>query len=107
VRNLVGAIANETGLDNSRIGNIAIRRDYSLVELPADMPREVLRMLQRLRVLGRPLQLALADEGAAPSPRSAATRDRAPARTGAAARAPARASAPRSKAPAPRRKHER
>ena len=74
VRNLVGAIANETGLDNSRIGNIAIRRDYSLVELPADMPREVLRMLQRLRVLGRPLQLAPADEGAAPAPRSAAPR---------------------------------
>ncbi len=60
VRNLVGAIANETGLDNSRIGQVEIRRSYSLVELPADMPADVLRLLQRVRVLGRPLQLSAA-----------------------------------------------
>ncbi|WP_018913552.1 DEAD/DEAH box helicase [Thiomonas sp. FB-6] len=109
VRNLVGAIANETGMDNSRIGNIAIRRDYSLVELPADMPRDVLRMLQRLRVLGRPLQLAPAEESAAAEPRpsrkeSASYKDSP--RAGA-SRPPARSAAPRAKAAAPRRKHER
>ncbi len=90
VRNLVGAIANETGLDNSRIGNIAIRRDYSLIELPADMPRDVLRVLQRLRVLGRPLGLAPAQPaGEGPPPRRGAAGAR-----GAAPRAPA---APRRK----------
>ncbi len=116
VRNLVGAIANETGLDNSRIGNIAIRRDYSLVELPADMPRDVLRMLQRLRVLGRPLQLAPAEEGAAGAPRKESSHKESPykdsarrdsPRAGASARPPARGAAPRAKPAAPRRKHER
>ncbi|MDE2119813.1 MAG: DEAD/DEAH box helicase [Betaproteobacteria bacterium] len=71
VRHLVGAIANETGLDNRRIGNIAIRGSYSLIELPADLPRDVLRMLQRQRVLGRPLHLAPAEEDAAPPARRA------------------------------------
>ena len=38
VRNLVGAIANEAGLENKHIGNIAIRGDQSFVELPEGMP---------------------------------------------------------------------
>ena len=79
VRHLVGAIANETGLDNRRIGNIAIRGSYSLVELPADLPRDVLRVLQRLRVLGRPLQLAPAEQDAAPPRRRDAPGSRKPA----------------------------
>ncbi len=73
VRNLVGAIANEAGLDNSRIGQVEIRRSYSLVELPADMPADVLRLLQRVRVLGRPLQLSAAT--AAPRASRAGGRD--------------------------------
>ena len=97
VRHLVGAIANETGLDNRRIGNIAIRGSYSLVELPADLPRDVLRMLQRLRVLGRPLHLTPAEQDATP-PR----RGDAPAR-----RPAARPSGARPSAAPPRRKPAR
>ncbi|EQD57668.1 helicase domain protein, partial [mine drainage metagenome] len=38
VGNLVGAIANEGGLDNSQIGSIALQGDHSFVDLPADLP---------------------------------------------------------------------
>lgn len=58
VRNLVGAIANEAGLDNKHIGNIAIRADHSLVDLPEGMPRDVFRTLQKTWVAGRQLQLS-------------------------------------------------
>ncbi len=70
VRNLVGAIANETGMDNRQIGNIAIRQNYSLVDLPTGLPRDVIRVLQRLKVLGHALQLAPASEDN-PAPRRA------------------------------------
>ncbi len=62
VRNLVGAIANEAGLQNSQIGNIAIRGEYSLVDLPEGMPREVFRILQKTWVGGRQLQISRAGE---------------------------------------------
>ena len=39
-RQIVGAIANEGGLRRQDFGAIDIRRDFSLVELPADLPAE-------------------------------------------------------------------
>ena len=62
VRNLVGAIANEAGLENSQIGNIAIRGDHSLVDLPEGMPKDVFRTLQKVWVGGRQLQISKAGE---------------------------------------------
>ncbi|MGC9184836.1 MAG: DEAD/DEAH box helicase [Thiomonas sp.] len=61
VRNLVGAIANEAGLENKHIGNIAIRGDHSFVELPEGMPKDVFRTLQKTWVGGRQLQLSKAE----------------------------------------------
>ena len=61
VRNLVGAIANEAGLENKHIGSIEIRADHSLVDLPAGMPKDVFRTLQKVWVLGHQLQLSLAE----------------------------------------------
>ncbi len=60
VRNLVGAIANEAGLENKHIGSIEIRGDHSLVDLPAGMPKDVFRTLQKVWVLGHQLHLSLA-----------------------------------------------
>jgi ATP-dependent RNA helicase DeaD len=75
VRNLVGAIANEGGLDNRSIGNIAIRHDHSLVELPAGLPHGVLVKLARVHVLGQKLQLHAVDETPERAVRRAAPRD--------------------------------
>ncbi len=68
VRNLVGAIANEAGLDNKHIGNIAIRDQYSLVDLPAGMPRDVMRTLQKTWVLGHQLKLSAVGDGTKTQP---------------------------------------
>ncbi len=64
--NIVGAIANEAELESKYIGEIEIRDDYSTVDLPADMPKEVMGILKRARVAGRPLEIAVFD-GVGPS----------------------------------------
>ena len=61
--NLVGAIANETGMAARFIGRIRLFDDYSLVQLPVDMPKKMLRQLQTVRVGGQPLRLKAADAG--------------------------------------------
>jgi len=53
--NLVGAIANETGLDSTQIGGIRILDAYSTVDLPAGLPRALLRTLQKIWVCGQKL----------------------------------------------------
>jgi ATP-dependent RNA helicase DeaD len=53
---LVGALANELGLDREHIGRIEIRDRYSLVELPADLPDDVLEQMQQIRVAGQRLR---------------------------------------------------
>lgn len=57
--NIVGAIANEAELESKYIGEIEIRDDFSTVDLPADMPKEVMAILKQTRVAGRPLQLSI------------------------------------------------
>lgn len=58
---IVGAIANETGLDGQDINKIRIFDSYSTLELPAGMPSNVFELLQRLTVLGKPLRIKPAD----------------------------------------------
>lgn len=66
---IVGAIANEAGLDSAHIGHIDIRTDHTLVELPADVPEAVVKRLQRARVAGRPMGLSRSTETAGPGSR--------------------------------------
>jgi len=56
---VVGAIANEAGLDGQHIGRITIYDDYSTVDLPEGMPRETLSILRKTRVGGKPLKISL------------------------------------------------
>ncbi len=55
--NIVGAIANEAGLDSSAIGRIGIRDEYSLVDLPDDLSGEVIEHLRKVWVSGQRLRL--------------------------------------------------
>jgi ATP-dependent RNA helicase DeaD len=59
--NIVGAIANEADLESRYIGRIDIRDDYSLVDLPEGMPRELLEHLKRVYVAGQPLRMRRAE----------------------------------------------
>ncbi|QNP40601.1 DEAD/DEAH box helicase [Lysobacter solisilvae (ex Woo and Kim 2022)] len=61
--NIVGAIANEAELESRYIGRIDIRDDFSLIDLPEGMPREVMEHLKRVRVAGQPLRISRPGEG--------------------------------------------
>ncbi|HQQ63422.1 MAG TPA: DEAD/DEAH box helicase [Pseudomonadales bacterium] len=61
--NIVGAIANEADIDSKHIGHIAIHDDYSTVDLPVGLSDDVLQVLKKVRVAGRPMNLARLGEG--------------------------------------------
>ncbi|BCA79763.1 DEAD/DEAH box helicase [Desulfuromonas sp. AOP6] len=56
-RHIVGAISNEAQLSASDIGQIKLFDTFSLVELPAVLPKETMRLLQNVWVCGQQLQL--------------------------------------------------
>ncbi len=62
--NLVGAIANEAGVASANIGRIEIYDAHSTVELPEGMPKEIFRLLKKVWVSGR--QLDISKVGSAP-----------------------------------------
>jgi ATP-dependent RNA helicase DeaD len=59
--NIVGAIANEAGVDSRNIGRVDIRDDHSVVDLPAGMPDNILQHLKQVWVVGQ--QLRIVEEG--------------------------------------------
>ena len=56
-RHIVGAIANEAGVESQYIQNIDISGGYSTVDLPEGMPKEIEKHLKGVRVMGQQLQL--------------------------------------------------
>jgi ATP-dependent RNA helicase DeaD len=60
--NIVGAVANESGLDAQHIGRIEIFDAYSLIELPAGLSRKILAHLQTVQVAGRALRIRAGGE---------------------------------------------
>ena len=56
--NIVGAIANEAGIEGVHIGRVDIREDHSFVDLPAGMPKQVFKQLQKVLVAGRELRIS-------------------------------------------------
>lgn len=67
---IVGAIANEAGLDAPHIGRVDIREEFSLVELPPGMPRDVFRDLKKAWVCGRQLAISRLDGDDKPARKS-------------------------------------
>jgi ATP-dependent RNA helicase DeaD len=55
--NIVGAIANEGGIPSKEIGRIEIYDDYSTLDMPADLPQDLLNHLQKVWVAGRQLNI--------------------------------------------------
>ncbi|MGB3663587.1 helicase-related protein, partial [Mycolicibacter algericus] len=54
---IVGALANEGGLNRSDFGHISIRVDHSLVELPAKLSGKTLKALEQTRIQGQLINL--------------------------------------------------
>ena len=68
VKNLVGAIANEAGIDSKDIGRIGLNDDFSTIDLPEGMPKDLFQQLQKVWVCNRQLNLSLpGQEGASTS----------------------------------------
>jgi ATP-dependent RNA helicase DeaD len=53
---LVGAIANEAGIDSREIGAIEITDKFSLVEVPGRNADAIVKALKRTKLRGRPVK---------------------------------------------------
>ncbi|MCK4493087.1 MAG: DbpA RNA binding domain-containing protein, partial [Methylococcales bacterium] len=62
--NIVGAIANEAGIEGQHIASIKIEENYSTVELPSGMPKELFQALKKIRVVGKSLKISHYNEEA-------------------------------------------
>ncbi len=55
--NIVGAIANEAGIESKHIGRIEIYDDYSTLDLPADLSPDLIEHLKKVWVAGQQLNI--------------------------------------------------
>ncbi len=67
--NIVGAIANETGLESRFIGKIEIFEEHSTVDLLTGMPPAMFQMLKQVKISGRPLNISRTGEALASDPK--------------------------------------
>lgn len=63
-KNLVGAIANEAGIDSKDIGRISLQDDYSTIDLPEGMPKDLFQQLRKVWVCNKQLQISLMNANA-------------------------------------------
>jgi ATP-dependent RNA helicase DeaD len=61
--NIIGAIANEGGIEAQFIGRLSIRDEHSLIDLPDGMPKEVFQHLKKVWVTGQQLRISEWAEG--------------------------------------------
>ncbi|MDM8545516.1 DEAD/DEAH box helicase [Candidatus Venteria ishoeyi] len=55
--NIVGAIANEAGVESQYIGHIEIYEDFSTIDLPAEITDELLQELKKTRICGQRIDI--------------------------------------------------
>jgi len=65
--NIVGAIANEAGIESKFIGRIEIYDEHSTLDLPVDMPPDLIDHLKTVWVAGQ--QLNITRDGETPAPK--------------------------------------
>ena len=64
-RQIVGALANEGGLNRNDFGAIKILPDHSIVELPANLGSDVFGRLEGTRISGKLIELRADSSGSA------------------------------------------
>ena len=62
VRHIVGAIANEGDINSRYIGHIKLYDDYSTIELPQGMSKELLQQFAKTRVLNKQMRMSFIGE---------------------------------------------
>jgi ATP-dependent RNA helicase DeaD len=69
-KHIVGAIANEAGIEGQYISGIHIYSDYSTVDLPEGMPKDIYMHLKKTRICGQKMNIRwLTDERPTTPPR--------------------------------------
>ncbi len=56
---IVGAIANEAGIESRYIGHIKLHDEFSTVDLPTGISKDIIAKLKKVRVRNRPLEISL------------------------------------------------
>lgn len=56
---IVGAIANEAGIDGQLIGRIKLFEDYSTVDLPTGMPKAIFKQLRKTWIRNQQLRISV------------------------------------------------
>jgi len=74
--NLVGAIANEADMDSEFIGHIEIYEDFSTIDLPAGMPKEVFGSLKKVWVCQQQLNIASLSKKGSGAPKKTTSKKR-------------------------------
>jgi ATP-dependent RNA helicase DeaD len=74
--NIVGAIANEAGVDSQYIKNVTINEDHTILDLPIGMPRDLFRELKKVWVAGQQLQITRLGEKRSESAKPNKKRDK-------------------------------
>ena len=59
--NIVGAIANEIGIDSEFIQRVDIQEECSTVDLPEGMPKPIFKTLKQIRIAGRRLDAEIVE----------------------------------------------
>ena len=59
---IVGAIANEVGIDPREVGKIRMFKDHTFIDLPKDMPNDVFEALKTVWVQGHQMNISI-DKG--------------------------------------------
>lgn len=70
--NIVGAIANEAGLESRYIGRIDIQDDHSFIDLPEGMPKDLFKDLKKVWVSGKQLKISRPHGNPKPATKSSA-----------------------------------
>ena len=60
--NIVGAISNEAGVESRYIKNVTIHKDYTTLDLPNEMPRNIFNMLKKVWICGKQLNISYLSE---------------------------------------------
>jgi len=71
---IVGAIANEIGLESEFIGKVQVMNDHSIVDLPEGMPRAVFKELKQVHICGQRLNASLLSSAAVEMPSASRNR---------------------------------
>jgi ATP-dependent RNA helicase DeaD len=70
VKNIVGAIANEADISSKFIGDIRLHDSHSTVQLPQNMPKDVLDHFQKVFICKRPMGMTLTQDQGPSEPRT-------------------------------------